>query len=283
MLRDRLKSRITAMGREIDYELLATEVLGIRNAPAGLAKTLVEQALVVGDRREVWTRVGKRICSRAPDSPGVYLLRDSEGAVLYVGKANNLKRRMGAHFAPRRWLTLDPRLAPVADAEWTIVGSEIEALLLEAEWIARLAPKVNVQIGLPSMRGRRIPRAVVQDLVVVLPAGDPGLVTLIAARVDGRVTIARSRRDGSELSRDLPPLWQFITNEPAGGGEPAGSMRPLAPLVYSWLAGRGASATRFEVKDLESLDDLTARLVQVLNARELFTERIVLRRIGEHG
>ena len=86
------------MGDAPDHQRLAAEVLGIRNAPPDLARRLVTQALVVEDRREVWRRVGERIAAQAPDAPGIYVLRDERRRALYVGKANNLRRRLQSAF-----------------------------------------------------------------------------------------------------------------------------------------------------------------------------------------
>src|SRR5687767_9439274 len=150
LIRDRLLARLAEMGSTPDHQRLAAEVLGIRNAPPDLARRLVSQALVVEDRRESWRRAGIRIAAEAPAAPGVYVLRDEGGRDLYVGKANNLKRRLAAHFARRRWRGLKADLARAAGADWQEVGSELEALLLEAELIRALQPLVNVQIGPPN-------------------------------------------------------------------------------------------------------------------------------------
>src|SRR5262245_16973973 len=121
MLRDRLLERLADMGAAPDYQRFAQEVLGIRGASPAVAERLVAQALVVEDRGEVWRQNGERIAAAAPRVPGVYVLRDEGGAVLYVGKAVNLARRLRAHFAERRWRALGPAMARVADASWTVV------------------------------------------------------------------------------------------------------------------------------------------------------------------
>src|SRR5438093_11853135 len=99
LLRDKLLARLAEMGGAPDHQQLAAEVLGIRGAPPDLARRLVAQALVVEDRRDAWRRTGERICSEAPASPGVYVLKDAGGRALYVGKAINVRRRLRAHFA----------------------------------------------------------------------------------------------------------------------------------------------------------------------------------------
>src|SRR6476660_5525142 len=159
MLRDRLLARIAEMGPEPDHEKLAEEVLGIRGAPPELARKLVSQALVLEDRRDKWRQVGDRICHGAPATPGVYTLRDENGVALYVGKANNLRRRLRTHFAGRRWRALKPAMSRVANAEWTEVGSELEALVREAIAIKKLKPIVNVQLAPAESAGPEVPTA----------------------------------------------------------------------------------------------------------------------------
>src|SRR5437763_10617632 len=110
MLRDKLLARLADMGDTPDHQRLATEVLGIRGASPELARRLVAQALVVEDRRKVWRQAGERICAAAPATPGVYILRDERDRALYVGKAVNLRRRLRAHFAERRWRAIPPAM-----------------------------------------------------------------------------------------------------------------------------------------------------------------------------
>src|SRR5581483_1066083 len=147
MLRDKLLARLAREGAVPDHQRLAAEVLGIRGASPELARRLIAQALVVEDRREVWSRAGERVCARAPATPGVYVLRDEGGRPVYVGKAVNLRRRLRAHFANRRWRAIKPEMARAADAEWIEVGSELEALVREQALIAELEPIANVQTG----------------------------------------------------------------------------------------------------------------------------------------
>ena len=175
LIRDRLLARLAEMGGAPDHQRLAAEVLGIRNATPELARRLVAQALVVEDRREAWRRAGEQIAARAPAAPGVYVLRDESARAVYVGKANNLRRRLRAHFATRRWRGLKAPFARIADAEWQEVGSEIEALLREASLIEELQPAANVQVGAPNLETRAIPATLVRDVIVVVPSVDPDI------------------------------------------------------------------------------------------------------------
>jgi excinuclease ABC subunit C len=82
-----------------------------------------------------------------PTDPGVYRFRDDTGRVLYVGKANNLRSRLSNYFQPLHSLhERTRRMVTAAQAvEWTVVGSELEALSLEYTWIKEFAPPFNVK------------------------------------------------------------------------------------------------------------------------------------------
>ena len=272
LLRDRLLARLAEMGDAVDHQQLTEEVLGIRGAPPELAKRLVAQALVVEDRRDEWRRAGERICGRAPSTPGVYVLKDADDRPLYVGKAVNLRRRLRAHFADRRWKGIKPAFARAADAEGQEVGSELEALLREAALIEELKPPVNVQTASPQLDARAVPQALLRDAIVVAPSVEGDSVELIAARVDdGGWMIQRTRRNGADLAVHTTRLWRFF-NSALRRARTSGP--PLAPIVYSWLAGRGASATRLDPHAARSVQEMRRRLGALLRDERLFHERI---------
>jgi predicted GIY-YIG superfamily endonuclease len=292
LTRDRLLTRLEEMGDTPDYVALAAEVLGIRNAPAALARRLVTQALVIEDRREAWLQAGARIAASAPAAPGVYVLRDADGQVLYVGKAINLRRRLRTHFAARRWRGLKAPLARAARAEWERVGSELMALLREAILIRDLRPIVNVQVGTPNGDRREIPSTLQRDVLVVLPSLTVEQADLVAARADGRWWHRRVERPGEQRPgdedspgalRDLSTVAVDLVTFFGAGGETGGGLQGcedplrLAPLVFSWLAQRGHAATRLDPRDWANADDLLGRLKNLLADDDLFTERLELR------
>jgi predicted GIY-YIG superfamily endonuclease len=270
MLRDKLLARLAEMGDAPDHQRLTEEVLGIRGAPPALAQKLVAQALVQEDRREVWRRAGERICPSAPRTPGVYVLKDADGRALYVGKALNLRRRLRAHFAEHRWRAITPALSRAADAEWREVGSELEALLREAASIEELQPPVNIQRFAPALDTRAIPRALLRDVLVVLPSVEEDSVELVGARLDGAWMIQRTRRNGADLGVHSRRIMTFFRTPSAKPLAPS----PLSPIVFSWLAGRGETATRINARDLQSARDLALRLGALFRDDRLFHERI---------
>jgi hypothetical protein len=273
-MRDRLTARLAEMGAAPDYPRLVLDVLGIRGAPDGLARRLVEQALVIEDRHEHWRRIGDRVCRNAPPVPGVYVLRDADDRTVYVGKAVNLRRRLRAQFADRRWRALHPAIARVAQVECHPVGSEIEALLREAMLIRELKPVANVQVGKPVLNRRAIPRTLVRDVIVVAPSVDAESVELVAARVDGHVMLERTPRNGGGLDALASRLWDGFGLGPAA---PTPLDLPFAPLVFSWLARRGRAFTRLDPHDAATTGDLSVWLLALLKDKTLFAERLISR------
>ncbi|MCU1672461.1 MAG: uvrC, partial [Frankiales bacterium] len=77
-----------------------------------------------------------------PVQPGVYKFRDERGRVIYVGKAKSLRSRLTSYFSDTS--TLHPRtrqmVTTAASVEWTVVGTEVEALQLEYSWIKEYDP-----------------------------------------------------------------------------------------------------------------------------------------------
>lgn len=82
-----------------------------------------------------------------PVEPGVYRFRDPHGRVIYVGKAKSLRSRLTSYFADVA--SLHPRtrqmVTTAGSVEWTVVGTEVEALQLEYNWIKEFDPRFNVR------------------------------------------------------------------------------------------------------------------------------------------
>jgi excinuclease ABC subunit C len=88
---------------------------------------------------------GKAFAARLPTRPGIYLMRDGDGAALYVGKARNLRKRVASYFDARPKVERIMRMvARISQVEVSLTRTEGEALLLENEWIKSLKPRYNI-------------------------------------------------------------------------------------------------------------------------------------------
>lgn len=83
---------------------------------------------------------------KLPKDPGVYIYRNDKGRIIYVGKAINLKNRVSSYFVGDHDIKTIELVRNIADLEWIIAGSEIEALVLESELIKRYKPKFNISL-----------------------------------------------------------------------------------------------------------------------------------------
>ncbi|MBM3835505.1 MAG: excinuclease ABC subunit UvrC [Verrucomicrobia bacterium] len=86
--------------------------------------------------------------SQLPHKPGVYLMKDRFGAVIYVGKARDLRKRVSQYFHPSRrmgWdLKFNALVEAIQDFDWHVVRSDPEAVLLEGKLIKEFKPRYNV-------------------------------------------------------------------------------------------------------------------------------------------
>jgi hypothetical protein len=154
------------------------------------------------------------------------------------------------------------------------VGSELEALLREAELIHQLQPVVNVQTGPPDFTTRDVPSALVRDVVVIVPSIELDSAELVGARPDGGWMMQRTRRNGADLVVHGQRLMRFFLGRISARKAAGDDTSRLAPIVFSWLAGRGGEATRLDPHDAPSARALRGRLAALLCDRSLFVERL---------
>jgi hypothetical protein len=117
---------------------------------------------------------------------------------------------------------------------------------------------------------REIPRALVRDVLVVVPSIEDDSVELVAAAVDGRSMIQRTRRNAADLAVHAQRVMRFfhaVLRREIEGPR-------LAPIVFSWLAQRGTGATRLDPRDVRDARELRTRLAALFGDERLFVERL---------
>lgn len=99
----------------------------------------------VGRARSVLDRT---LAHNLPKKPGVYIMRDTRGEIVYVGKAKNLRSRVGSYYSQPIGMTrkMDGLIENVAAIDHEVVGSELEALQLESQFIRRYQPRYNTAL-----------------------------------------------------------------------------------------------------------------------------------------
>ncbi|MBQ0050470.1 MAG: excinuclease ABC subunit UvrC [Treponema sp.] len=83
---------------------------------------------------------------RAPSSSGVYMWRNAEGTVIYVGKAKSLKNRLSSYFSGTRHVKTQLLVSNAKSIEYITTGNEYEAFLLENNLIKKYTPRYNIQL-----------------------------------------------------------------------------------------------------------------------------------------
>ena len=126
-----------------------------------------------------------------PSKPGVYLMLDANKRVIYVGKAKDLRDRVGSYYSQPLGYTrkMDGLLESISEIDVRVVGSELDALMLEAQLIKRYQPRYNkvmrsheqypyikVDLASPWPRisaGAGMEKGRVQDISVRIAIGEP--------------------------------------------------------------------------------------------------------------
>lgn len=81
---------------------------------------------------------------KLPDSPGVYQMKNALGEIIYVGKAKNLKKRVRQYFQSKNHIPkIQVMIKNISEFEYIITDNEVEALILEANYIKKYRPKYN--------------------------------------------------------------------------------------------------------------------------------------------
>lgn len=206
------------------------------------ARTLAEVIELAAPRaRRLHSK--RSLVAGAPTAPGVYLFRDRNDTVLYVGKARDLRARLRSYFSgDRQRPAVEAALGALERVEWRVVGSELEAALDELRLIRDLRPPANARATRP-------------DRVVYLEhlgekwkvVSTPGPLGPIGSK--RRAQLAVRALDGFE------------------GEDPADALPPLQAKLR-----RLASDLRFEdaarVRDrLAALEEVVARIAELERLR----------------
>lgn len=88
----------------------------------------------------------RKIASEAPESPGVYIMKDLTGAVIYVGKAKSLKNRVSSYFSGKKDIKTSHLITKINTVDFIITNNEAEALIHENSLIKQWNPQFNIDL-----------------------------------------------------------------------------------------------------------------------------------------
>lgn len=172
----------------------------------------------------------KGVVSRIPRASGVYIMKDAMGFPVYVGKSKNLRGRVAGYFTrtggeeeKKRWIQKQVRTI-----DWEVTGSELIALIREAELIERHHPTVNRQFD---VHEREHPFVGPRSVAVVLPSARKGFLDIVTVQRGRQVEICRIGRRGG-LSRKLEQAVERCFDE---GVAARPSDERVARIAASWL------------------------------------------------
>ncbi len=154
-------------------------------------------------------KISRHFLETLPESAGVYLMKNEREEVIYVGKAKNLKSRVGSYFNARE--DLDEKLAriweKIIDVEIIELGSELEAYLEEQKLIKQYQPEINLQM---SVHIKADPAVRNLNLILFLPSTKNGYVNLFCLNSNGRSTclaISQKRNTSSRAKDKLQKMF----------------------------------------------------------------------------
>jgi len=196
-----------------------------------------------------------------PQSPGVYTMYDASGKPIYVGKAANLRRRVGDYFRAR--VQRDEKEQRILEDLYAIdveeTGSELAAILLEQQRIKELKPAINIQFDVHDRTASQ--RAPTRRWVVVLPAVAPEEAEVFlfhGNRALRRVVIPRD-----DPGRLRPIIEEFFFGPPPP--PPSPEEEEALRLAWSWLERHRDAANAFDVELAGGLDETMRLLARYLS------------------
>lgn len=201
-----------------------------------------------------------------PRVPGTYRFYDSDENMLYVGKSKNLHRRLASYF--REGLTRSGRVQELLDRlhriDYDATGSELEAILREAEEIRHKHPRRNVQRNVREGR-----RARLRSILILEPAEPPHILRaylIHEGRLVGRVGIGPRGGGLQRIERVLHDYFFFGPDGPT----PAVGPDLDVELVVRWLATARDRVVAFDPTSLRAPREVVTRLRWFLGQKSPF-------------
>ncbi len=248
--------------------LLSTAPHGTPESPAEISHWLAETRPRVDFSRFGF---GPEFLESMPDSPGVYLMRNRAGHIIYVGQSSNLRRRLRSYFSPKS--LLDPKVSRIHRHLYRIEAlpsaNKIEALILEMQFIRDFRPTVNLQFEVhePRRAYGRTPNA-----IFLVPSGNQAdAYFLREGTFVGEMRAALGKAPGKALRAKVRSLY-FSGHRQGSRVEPW-----EAEIVARWFASNRRDVNFVDPDEAGSLDETLRRLAAYLRDPDRLSRKVIYR------
>jgi excinuclease ABC subunit C len=227
-----------------------------------------------------------------PDKPGVYLMKDDRGRIIYVGKALSLKNRVRSYFqvAGRQSPKVQALTAKIADLDYLVTDSEVEALILECNLIKEHRPRYNVNLkddkSYPYLKitlGEEFPRVIITRSLKKDGSKYFGPYTQVGAvhetmKLLRAIFPLRTCKQEKLGSQQRPCLNSQINRclAPCSGKLPKEQYQAMIKAIMLFLEGRqGELVKGLEVKMNQAAESLNFELAARMRDQLQAVERVI--------
>ena len=208
-----------------------------------------------------WSRYAfnREFLRRIPRVPGTYRFYDDSGNLLYVGKSKNLQQRIGSYFREegQRAERVQRLIDRAHRIEYEAAGSDLEAMLREAEQIRKDQPDANVQRRIHSRRGRA---ERLHAILILEPAAAPHVLRAFLIRKGRLLDRIPIGPRGGGLARIRRILDDHYFSGPSGPSPIDDGPDLDVEVVVRWLAANRDGVVAFDPTDLKTSREVVERL-----------------------
>jgi hypothetical protein len=214
---------------------------------------------------------GPEFLDTIPEAPGVYLMRNRAGHVVYVGKSSNLRRRVRSYFTPAA--LRDTKVARIHQhlyrIEFSATASEVEALVMEMHLIRDLQPPVNLQSEVNDRSDRR---GRPQDAILVIPTGARATLYLLHQGAFVAEMSAGLGKPAGKAVRARVKRVYFGARTPKPAGESWET-----ELVTRWFAAHKREVNYVDVGEAGGLEETLRLLDAYLRDPDRLEQKVIYR------
>ncbi len=240
-----------------------------RASPADLTRWLKARRARIDFSRFAF---GRDFIAGIPESPGVYVMRDRAGEVIYVGKSANLRRRVSSYFRVRA--LRDPKTVRIHDRLYSLevlmCATEVDALMLEMHMIRDFRPAINLQEQIHEQSGRY---GFARNVLLLVPAADKVEVYFLKDSVFvARRSVAYGYGPSKKLRARIESIYFASKPRKTIQGEEWETV-----IVARWLSANRRRMNFIDVEEAGTLEAVVGRLESYLKDPDRLAHKVYYR------